>query len=107
VRLCSRVVRRISPAVHGARRDLALDDESARNDRRRDRHDQHVGAGQSHLEPHERGLSYTIGGYYEDTLARVDGHWLLTGVRLTVTRRADDPGIMELARDEGTRRLAG
>jgi hypothetical protein len=50
---------------------------------------------------------YTIGGYYEDTLARVDGRWLLTGVQLTVTWRAGDPRIMELATAEGTRRLAG
>ncbi len=49
---------------------------------------------------------HTIGGYYEDALARVDGRWLLTGVRLTVTWQAGDPGIMELARAEGTRRLA-
>jgi len=51
--------------------------------------------------------SYTIGGYYENALARVDGRWLLTDVRLTVTWREGDPGIMELARAEGTRRLAG
>jgi len=50
---------------------------------------------------------YTIGGYYDDTLARVNGRWLLTGVRLTVTWRAGDPGIMDLARAEGNRRLAG
>ena len=50
---------------------------------------------------------YTIGGYYEDTLARVDGSWLLTGVRLTVTWRAGDSAIMERARVAGTQRLAG
>jgi hypothetical protein len=49
---------------------------------------------------------YTIGGYYEDTLVRVNGRWLLDGVRLMVTWRAGDPGIMELAREEGIRRLA-
>ena len=49
---------------------------------------------------------YTIGGYYDDTLARVDQRWLLTGVRLTVTWRAGDPEIMERARAEGTRQLA-
>ena len=59
------------------------------------------------FDPSDAASWYTIGGYYEDTLARVDGHWLLTGVRLTVTWRAGDPGIMELARAEGTRRLAG
>ena len=50
---------------------------------------------------------YTIGGYYEDTLARAEERWVLTGVRLTVTWRAGDPAIMELARAEGARRLAG
>ena len=59
------------------------------------------------FDPTDAASWYTIGGYYEDTLARVDGRWLLTGVRLTVTWRAGDPGIMELARAEGTRRVAG
>ena len=44
---------------------------------------------------------YTVGGYYDDTLARVGSRWLLTGVRLTVTWRAGDPAIMELARAAG------
>jgi hypothetical protein len=48
---------------------------------------------------------FTVGGYYDDTLGRVDGRWLLTGVRLTVTWRAGDPGIMELARAAGNRLL--
>jgi len=59
------------------------------------------------FDPTDAASWYTIGGYYEDALARVDGRWLLTGVRLTVTWRAGDPGIMELARAEGIRRLAG
>jgi hypothetical protein len=48
---------------------------------------------------------FTVGGYYDDTLIRVDGGWLLTGVRLTVTWRAGDPSIMELARAAGKRIL--
>lgn len=40
---------------------------------------------------------YTVGSYYDDTLVCVDHPWLLTGVRLTVTWRAGDPAIMELA----------
>jgi SnoaL-like domain len=48
---------------------------------------------------------YTVGGYYDDTLVRVDGRWLLTGVRLTVTWRAGDPAVMELARVAGDRLL--
>ena len=59
------------------------------------------------LDPTDPASWYTIGGYYDDTLARIDGRWLLTGVRLTVTWRAGDPGIMDRARAEGTRRLAG
>ena len=59
------------------------------------------------FDPTDAASWYTIGGYYEDTLARVDGRWLLTWVRLAVTWRGGDPGIMELARAEGTRRLAG
>jgi hypothetical protein len=48
---------------------------------------------------------YTVGGYYDDTLIRVDGRWLLTSVRLTVTWRAGDPAIMDLARAAGNRLL--
>jgi len=59
------------------------------------------------FDPMDEASWYTIGGYYDNTLARVDGRWLLTGVRLTVTWRAGDPGIMELARAEGTRRRIG
>jgi len=58
------------------------------------------------FDPTDAASWFTIGGYYEDTLARVDGRWLLTGVQLTVTWRAGDPGIMELAKAEGDRRLA-
>jgi SnoaL-like protein len=58
------------------------------------------------LRPHGRGLVVHDRWVHADRLARVDGRWLLTGVRLTVTWRAGDPGIMELARAEGTRRLA-
>ncbi len=50
---------------------------------------------------------YTVGGYYDDALVRVDGRWLLSGVRLTVTWRAGDRGIMDLARAAGKRRLGG
>jgi hypothetical protein len=57
------------------------------------------------FDPTDAASSYTIGGYYEDTLARSDGRWLLTGVRLIVTWQAGDPTIMELARAEGIRRL--
>jgi hypothetical protein len=48
---------------------------------------------------------YTVGGFYDDTLVRRDRRWLLTGVRLTVTWRAGDPAIMELARAAGKRLL--
>jgi hypothetical protein len=56
-------------------------------------------------DPDDPASWYTVGGYYDDTLARVDSRWLLTSVRLTVTWRAGDPGIIELARVEGNRLL--
>jgi hypothetical protein len=59
------------------------------------------------FDPTDAASWYTIGGYYEDTLARVEERWLLTGVRLTVSWRAGDPGIMERARADGTRRISG
>ena len=59
------------------------------------------------FDPTDAASWYTIGGYYDDTLVSVDGRWLLTAVRLTVTWRAGDPHVMELARAEGNRRLAG
>lgn len=49
--------------------------------------------------------SYTVDRYYDDELTRVDGRWLLRGVRLTVTWRAGDPTIMELAHAAGMRAL--
>jgi hypothetical protein len=58
------------------------------------------------FEPTDATSWYTIGGYYDDTLMRVGGRWVLTGVRLTVDWRAGDPTIMERARAEGGRRLA-
>jgi SnoaL-like domain len=57
-------------------------------------------------DPDDPASWYTVGGYYDDTLVRVDGRWLLAGVRLTVTWRAGRPAIMELARAAGSRRLA-
>ena len=57
------------------------------------------------FEPDDPASWYTVGGYYDDTLVRVDSRWLLTGVRLTVTWRAGDAAIMELARAAGNRVL--
>jgi len=56
-------------------------------------------------DPDDPASWYTVGGYYDDTLVRVDSRWLLTGVCLTVTWRAGDPTIMELARAAGNRLL--
>jgi hypothetical protein len=50
---------------------------------------------------------YTVRGYYDDALVRVDNRWLLSGVRLTVTWSAGDPAIMDLARETGKRLLSG
>lgn len=52
-------------------------------------------------DPNDPASWYTIGGYYDDTLIRVDGRWLLSSARLTVTWRAGDPSSMELARADG------
>jgi hypothetical protein len=54
-------------------------------------------------DPDDPASWYTVGGFYDDTLVRVDGRWLLSGVRLTVTWRAGDPAIMGLARAAGHR----
>jgi hypothetical protein len=56
-------------------------------------------------DPEDPASWYTVGGYYDDTLIRVDRRWLLTSVRLTVTWRAGDPAIMRLARAAGNRLL--
>ena len=52
-------------------------------------------------DPDDPASWYTVGGYYDDSLVRVDGRWLLNGVRLTITWRAGDPAVMELARAAG------
>ena len=56
-------------------------------------------------DPDDPSSWYTVAGYYEDSLERVDSRWLLTAVRLTVTWQAGDPAIMDLARAAGTRLL--
>ena len=56
-------------------------------------------------DPQDPASWYTVGGFYDDTLVRVDSRWLLTDVHLTVTWRAGDPAIMELARVAGNRVL--
>ncbi len=56
-------------------------------------------------DPEDPASVYTVGGYYNDTLVRSGRGWLLTGVRLTVTWRAGDPAVMELARAAGNRLL--
>ncbi len=56
-------------------------------------------------DPDDPASWYTVGGYYDDALVRVASQWLLSVVRLTVTWRAGDPAIMELARAAGHRLL--
>jgi SnoaL-like domain len=58
-------------------------------------------------DPDDPASWYTVGGYYDDDLVRVEDRWLLTGVRLTVTWRAGDPAIMDFARSAGMRALGG
>jgi hypothetical protein len=56
-------------------------------------------------DPDDPASWYTIGGYYDDTLLRVDGSWLLTGVCLTIVWQAGERAIMERARAAGQRLL--
>ena len=58
-------------------------------------------------EPHDPASWYTVGGYYDNNLVRVNDRWLLTSVRLIVTWQAGDPAIMQLARAAGNRLLGG
>jgi hypothetical protein len=58
------------------------------------------------LDASDPGSWCTIGGYYDDALVLADGRWRITGVRLTVLWRAGDAGIMPIAAQAGTTRLA-
>ena len=44
---------------------------------------------------------FTIGGYYDDELRRIDGEWKITAVTLTVWWRTGNPQIMVRARESG------
>lgn len=46
---------------------------------------------------------FTIGGAYDDRLVRVDGHWRIDQVTLSVWWRRGNEAIMELARSRGAR----
>lgn len=47
---------------------------------------------------------FTIGGFYDDHLRRgADDRWRIDAVRLTVWWRRGNEGIMEIARERGTR----
>jgi SnoaL-like domain len=58
------------------------------------------------LDPADPDAWYTIGGHYDDTLIKVNGHWLITAVTLTVTWRRGNPAIMNQARAIGIERSA-
>ncbi|MBT96298.1 MAG: hypothetical protein CL431_10075 [Acidimicrobiaceae bacterium] len=61
------------------------------------------------FEPEKKDSWFTIGGYYDDTLARdaeSPSGWKLTGVKLTVLWRKGQESIMQLARSEGHRLLS-
>jgi SnoaL-like domain len=49
--------------------------------------------------------SFTIGGYYTDTVARLSGEWLVTAVTLTVLWRRGNESIMATAAARGTAAL--
>ena len=52
-------------------------------------------------------VEFTIGGYYQDRLTRIDGDWLIDAVTLVVWWRRGDPGIMVTATELGASWLAG
>jgi hypothetical protein len=61
------------------------------------------------FEPEKEDSWFTIGGYYDDSLARdieSPSGWKLTGVKLTVLWRKGQESIMQLARSEGHRLLS-
>jgi hypothetical protein len=58
------------------------------------------------FDPADPASFFTIGGYYDNTLARNGDGWLLTSVKLVVTWRTGNEAIMELARTAGKRALA-
>jgi hypothetical protein len=49
------------------------------------------------LEPSDPGSIYTVGGQYDNDLVRVDDHWVLTSVKLTVLWHTGDATVMETA----------
>ena len=53
------------------------------------------------LDPDDPRAFYTVGGYYQNSLVKTDGSWLLSEIKLTVTWRAGDPGVMARARIRG------
>jgi hypothetical protein len=57
------------------------------------------------FDPSDDSSTYTIGGYYDDTLVRSGDGWLITGVKLTVTWQRGDYSIMAAARAAGTAAL--
>ncbi|WP_032368987.1 MULTISPECIES: nuclear transport factor 2 family protein [Nocardiaceae] len=48
---------------------------------------------------------YTLGGFYEDTLIRINGKWLLTDMRLAVTWSRGDRSILAEAMQRGATAL--
>ncbi len=47
---------------------------------------------------------FTVGGYYNDTLVRRGGRWLLSGITLTTEWQRGDRGLMDEARQLGSAR---
>ena len=57
-----------------------------------------------HFLNNDRGsFDYTLGGYYVDTLRRVDERWLITGVTLKILWHRGNRHIMDLAARKGVR----
>ncbi|MBR7194805.1 nuclear transport factor 2 family protein [Gordonia sp. SCSIO 19800] len=60
-----------------------------------------------HVLPNAGGdAMFTIGGYYTDDLARVDGEWRISAKRLTVLWNSGNPQVLALARERAAELLA-
>lgn len=50
---------------------------------------------------------FSLGGYYEDSLQKIDGRWTINAVTLKLFWNRGNRHIMELAAERGAKRLGG
>ena len=55
---------------------------------------------------HQGNTDFALGGYYTDTLVRLEGRWLINGVTLKIFWNRGNRHIMELAARRGAEKLA-